>query len=132
MRNIYSFSRNLAAVAGLGLLAGLVLPQLKADEIDKKVVMTFSAPVEIPGRVLPAGTYVFKELSRMNPGTIVVMNEDQTKVMGIQNTVPEYWPTTPEDVHVNFAERPGGRPEAVKSWTYPGYNYGFAFVYPGR
>ncbi len=31
---------------------------------------------------------------------------------------------------INLEERPAGGPEAVKSWFYPGDNYGFEFVYP--
>ena len=30
---------------------------VQADEWNKKTVLTFSQPVEIPGHVLPAGTY---------------------------------------------------------------------------
>ena len=29
-----------------------------ADQWDKKTIVTFSSPVELPGVVLPAGTYV--------------------------------------------------------------------------
>jgi len=32
----------------------------KADDWDKKTTVTFDQDVEIPGQVLPAGTYVFK------------------------------------------------------------------------
>jgi len=46
-------------VFGLAVL-GAVLPRATADEWDQKTVFTFSGPVEIPGQVLPAGTYVFK------------------------------------------------------------------------
>src|SRR4051812_35868546 len=46
-------------VTALGIgLAG----RAAADERDKKTVVTFSAPVELPGKALPAGTYVFKLL----------------------------------------------------------------------
>jgi hypothetical protein len=31
---------------------------------------------------------------------------------------------------VNFAERTGDNPEAVKAWFYPGDNFGQEFVYP--
>jgi hypothetical protein len=31
-----------------------------ADELDQTTILTFSQPVEIPGQVLPAGTYVLK------------------------------------------------------------------------
>jgi len=46
-------------LVGLGFLAGMV-PRATADESDEKTVFTFSGPVEIPGQVLPAGTYVLK------------------------------------------------------------------------
>ncbi|MCU1340646.1 MAG: hypothetical protein JWN92_69 [Candidatus Acidoferrum typicum] len=34
--------------------------QAEADDLDQKIIFTFSGPVEIPGKVLLAGTYVFK------------------------------------------------------------------------
>ena len=42
------------------LASSSVMPSAKADEWNKKTVVTFSAPVEVPGKVLPEGTYVFK------------------------------------------------------------------------
>ena len=50
--------------------AGLT-PRLFADQLDKKTVVTFSAPVEIPGKALPAGTYVFKLLDSSSSRNIV-------------------------------------------------------------
>src|ERR1700675_298717 len=38
-------------------------PQVKADEFNKKTILTFSEPFEVPGvvaQILPAGKYVFK------------------------------------------------------------------------
>jgi hypothetical protein len=35
-------------------------PFAKADEWDKQTIVTFNKPVEVPGSVLRAGTYVFK------------------------------------------------------------------------
>jgi hypothetical protein len=43
----------------MGLL-GAIMPAVRADAWDQKTVFTFSAPVEVPGQLLPAGTYVFK------------------------------------------------------------------------
>jgi hypothetical protein len=51
----------------------------KADEWNKTTVVTFSAPVEIPGvgaQVLPAGTYIFKLLDHQSDRNIVqILNE---------------------------------------------------------
>ena len=35
-------------------------PSARADEWNKKTILTFSGPVQIPGATLPAGSYVFK------------------------------------------------------------------------
>ena len=46
-----------------------VVPGASADDWNRKTVVTFSAPVEVPGigaQVLPAGTYVFKILDSMS------------------------------------------------------------------
>ena len=47
---------NLLAVC----VAAILVPIAHADQWDKQTLVTFSNPVEVPGRVLPAGTYVFK------------------------------------------------------------------------
>ena len=46
-------------LVGLGYLGGMISPAT-ADESDQKTTFSFSRPVEIPGQVLQAGTYVFK------------------------------------------------------------------------
>ena len=62
----------------------------KADEFDELTVLTFSAPVEIPGHaVLPAGTYVFKLLPILGDRNIVqIFNREQTKVYATVFTIP--------------------------------------------
>jgi hypothetical protein len=50
---------NTLLLLGLGFLSGFVQRAL-ADEWNQKTIVTFSGPVEIPGQVLDAGTYVFK------------------------------------------------------------------------
>ena len=37
------------------------------DEWDKKTIFTFNAPVEVPGKVLTPGSYVFKLLNTPRP-----------------------------------------------------------------
>src|SRR5688572_17048715 len=55
-----------AAVGCIALMGAILTPTAIADDSNKKTVVTFSGPVEIPGvhlagwGVLPAGTYVFK------------------------------------------------------------------------
>src|ERR1700704_655434 len=63
-----------AFVAALGWWAS----PAPADLLDKKTFMTFSARVEIRGRALPAGTYVFKLLNATSNRNIVqVFDKDE-------------------------------------------------------
>src|SRR5277367_3696133 len=116
-------------LAGLGALA--LLPVAQADERDQKTVFTFSAPVEIPGQVLDAGTYVFKLADSGSDRNIVqVFNKNENHLYGTFLTVPDYRLKPTGKTIISFDERPAGDPEAVKAWFYPGENYGHYFVYP--
>ena len=120
----------LLALAGLGFL-GVMHPNAKADEWDKTTVFTFSGPVEIPGMVLAAGTYVFKLADSDSDRNIVqVFNEDENHLYGTFLAIPDYRMKTPSKPIITFEERAAGAPEAVKAWFYPGDNYGNEFVYP--
>jgi hypothetical protein len=115
---------------GLGLLGGMV-QRAAADDFDQKTVFTFSGPVEIPGQVLSAGTYVFKLADSSSDRNIVqVFNKDETHVYGTFLAIPDYRIKPAGKTIITFEERPAGSPEAVKAWFYPGENYGRDFVYP--
>jgi hypothetical protein len=75
---------------GLGLLGGMV-QRAAADDFDQKTVFTFSGPVEIPGQVLSAGTYVFKLADSSSDRNIVqVFNKDETHLYGTFLAIPDY------------------------------------------
>jgi hypothetical protein len=115
---------------GLGLLGGMV-QRAAADDFDQKTVFTFSGPVEIPGQVLSAGTYVFKLADSSSDRNIVqVFNKDETHLYGTFLAIPDYRTKPAGKTIITFEERPAGSPEAVKAWFYPGENYGRDFVYP--
>ena len=114
----------------IGLLA-TTLPQAKADAWNQKTIFTFSGPVEIPGRVLNPGTYVFKLADSMSDRNIVeVFNKDENHLYGIFLAIPDYHLKPAGKPIINFEERAAGAPEAVRAWFYPGDNYGHEFVYP--
>jgi len=124
-------------VFGLALMGAVVTPGAKADEWNRKTVMTFSGPVEIPGvhlkgwGVLPAGTYVFKILDSQSDRHIVqIFNKDETQVYATILAIPNYRLRATDKTVVTFRERPAGQPEALRAWFYPGRNWGEEFVYP--
>ncbi len=114
----------------VGLL-GVMLPQAKADAWNQKTTITFSGPVEIPGQVLLAGTYVFKVADSMSDRDVVeVYNKNEDKFYGFFLAIPDYRLKPTGKPVITFRERAAGAPEAVRAWFYPGRNYGHEFVYP--
>src|SRR5579859_6111288 len=107
----------------------LTLPT-KADTWNKKTIVTFNDPVEIPGQVLPAGTYVFQLADSQSDRHLVeIWNASQTQLLSIVMAVPDYRLDAPDRTIFQFEERPGNSPMALRSWFYPGDNTGQHFVY---
>jgi hypothetical protein len=124
-------SRRAAALVCAAILGIALTPNAAADEVDKKTVVTFSAPVEIPGKVLPPGTYVFKVLDTSGGRNIVqVFDKDEKQLYATLLAVPDYRLKAPDKPLIKFEERASNAPEAIKGWFYPGDNYGWEFVYP--
>ena len=120
----------LLLLAGIGILGALTYTA-QADTWDQKTIFTFSGPVEIPGQVLPAGTYVFKLANTAADRNIVqVFNKDENHLYGTFIAIPDYRMRPSSKPIITFAERPAGSPEAIRAWFYPGDNYGHDFVYP--
>lgn len=114
----------------LAAASSLMMPAAKADQWDKLTTMTFTEPVEIPGRVLVAGTYVFKLLDSQSERIVVqVFTQDQKQLIATILAVPDYRLKVTDETALTFEERPSGSPEALHSWFYPGDNYGLQFVY---
>jgi hypothetical protein len=124
------------AVFSLALMGVVFSPGAKADQWNRKTVMTFSGPVEIPGvhlrgwAVLPAGTYVFKIVDSQSDRHIVqIFNKDETQCYATILAIPNYRLKATDKTVVTFRERPAGEPEALRAWFYPGKRWGEEFVY---
>ncbi len=122
---------------GIALLGTMFVPSAKADQWNRKTVITFSNPVEIPGvhlagwGVLPAGTYVFKIFDSLSDRHIVqIFSQDETTVYATILAIPNYRLKATDKTVMTFRERPVGQPEALRAWFYPGRNWGEEFVYP--
>lgn len=122
--------KSFAAIGAAFLLAGL-FQTARADEWNQQTFVTFNHPVEIPGQVLPAGTYVFKLAdSQSNRDIVQVFNKDQDQIYATVQAIPDYRLEPTGKTVITFQERKAGAPEAVKTWFYPGALYGVDFVYP--
>ena len=106
----------------------------RADEFDKKTIVTFSGPVQVADTQLPAGTYVFKLADTSDHHVVEIFNADETQVIATIMATPGYSRLTPAGkTVVRFAET-SDRSEAsgtipgngipIKEWFYPGENFG--------
>jgi hypothetical protein len=115
------------------LLTGVLVLSLPTfgDEWNKKTLLTFSQPVEIPGVILPAGQYVFKLAdSNANRHIVQVFNADQDQIFATILAIPHYRMQPADKTLILFDERRADQPQAIHAWFYPGALYGQEFVYP--
>jgi hypothetical protein len=113
------------------LFGAAVLPGARADTWNKKTVVTFSQAVEVPGKILPAGTYTFQLLDSQSDRHVVqIFNADGSQIIATILAINDYRLQPTGDTVMKFSERPGDSPEALRAWFYPGDNFGQEFVYP--
>lgn len=126
-------SSRTAFMLGCGLvLAGSVLAsRAKADEWDKKTILTVNQPIQVRETLLQPGTYVMKLLSSQSDRHIVqIFNADQSHIINTILAVPA-WRTEPTgSTQFTFWETPPGTARAMRTWYYPGDNFGQEFPYP--
>jgi hypothetical protein len=110
--------------------AGLSTPA-RADQWDKKTIMTISEPVQVPNRVLDPGTYVFKLLdSPADRHVVQIFDKDGLHLVTTILAIPNYRLQPTGKTEFAFWETPAGQPRAMRAWFYPGDNFGQEFAYP--
>ena len=123
--------RVLKCLCGAAALTMLLAPGAHADNWDKKTILTFSGPVQIPGATLPAGSYVFKLADiPSNRHVVQVFDKDEKKIYTTMLAIPNERLEPADKPVILFSERASGSPQAVKVWYYPGDRVGNEFVYP--
>jgi len=123
--------RFVKALCCAAALTAIIAPGARADEWNKKTILTFSGPVQIPGATLPAGSYVFKLADIPgNRHVVQVFDKDEHKIYTTLLAVPNQRLDPSDKPIVLFSERASGSPQAVKVWYYPGETIGNEFVYP--
>jgi hypothetical protein len=126
MARLFTFS--IAAV----LVMAATSPTLASGvTYDKLAYLSFSAPVQVPGITLNAGTYRFR---LTNPDTsrnvLQVLSGDGKVVYAMFHTIADSRTVLTADPTVSFRETPAGVPPAVKSLFYGGEYHGYEFIYP--
>jgi hypothetical protein len=120
-------------IIGLAIAFGLFFEiAAHADELDEATTVTFNAPVQIPGQVLPAGTYLFKLVDTETSEDIVqIFNPRGDVLYATVMTIPTERQQPTGDTVITFAEQ-SQAPEALLKWFYPGNLTGNQFVYSNQ
>jgi Protein of unknown function (DUF2911) len=122
-------NRKVFATLGLLLAFGIMLPVTRASEMDQATKLTFSQSVQIPGRVLPAGTYWFMVDPIPGSHIVRIFSEDRSTVYATLQTISAEYLEPSKDTEVTFADRGSMQPEAIVTWFYPGRTIGHEFLY---
>jgi hypothetical protein len=118
--------RNAFVLLGLVLL---MLPAARASETDQATKVTFSQTVQIPGRLLPAGTYWFVVDPAFDSKIVRIFSQDRLTLCATLETIPSEHPRPSEETEITFANLQSMQPEAIVTWFYPGRTIGHEFVY---
>jgi hypothetical protein len=117
----------------LGLMLALVLMfefTAHADDANELTKITFSAPIQIPGKILPAGTYTFQqEDSNGNSHLVQIFNADGSVLYATLETVSTEQMKPGDDTTIVLAQPEAGGPDVLVKWFYPGRTTGHEFTY---
>ena len=111
----------------VAVLASLAI-RADAAPMDRAIRLSFSQPVEIPGMVLPAGSYVFEDLQL--GGLTRIWDANGLHVLATVLTVPAERREPEENNTVILKENGQHAPERVDAWFAPWESIGSEFVYP--
>ena len=118
-------------VLGLVIAFGLFFElAAHADESNQSTKITFNTPIQIPGQVLPAGTYLFQEAAPNDDLNLVqIFNADGSILYATLETVPVERSAAAGETTITLAEAESGKPDLLVRWFYPGRLTGHEFVY---
>jgi hypothetical protein len=123
--------RTVPASALICFTAIALAPGARADQWDKKTILTVGERIQVRNTVLEPGQYVFKLLDSQSDRHIVqIFNADQSRIIDTELAIPNYRLQPTGHSRFTFWETPAGRAKALRAWFYPGDNFGQEFAYP--
>jgi LPXTG-motif cell wall-anchored protein len=121
----------LAICCGMALAASVATTPARADEWNKKTVLTVNDTVQVTDTVLPPGQYVLKLLDSQSDRHVVqIFNGDETHIINTVLAIPAERLEPTGNSEFSFWETPPGSARALRRWYYPGDNFGQEFPYP--
>lgn len=120
-----------ALASCVGLFSAAFAPALRADEWNKKTILTVNEAIQVPNKTLEPGKYVMKLLdSPSNRHIVQIFDANEQHLITTVLAIPNYRLQPTGRTQFGFWETPAGQPKALRSWFYPGDNFGQEFAYP--
>jgi hypothetical protein len=121
----------LAVVCSIAFVACISTSRAKADEWDKKTILTVNQTIQIRDTVLEPGTYVLRIFDSESDRHIVqIFNADQSHIINTVLAFPKQRMEPTGDTQFVFWETPPETAKALRAWFYPGDTIGTEFPYP--
>jgi len=115
----------------VGLFGASLAPTLHADEWNKRTILTINEPIQVPGKTLEPGQYVMKLLDSPSDRHVVqIFDRNEQHLITTVLAIPNYRLQPTGKTQFTFWETPAGQAKALRSWFYPGDNFGQEFSYP--
>jgi len=104
---------------------------MRADEWNKRTILTVNQAIQVPNATLQPGKYVMKLLdSPSNRHIVQIFDADEQHLITTVLAIPNYRLQPTGKTSFGFWETPAGQSKALRSWFYPGDNFGQEFAYP--
>jgi len=129
------FTSIAAAVFTAAFLAAATTVSAQDSNVDQRMYLTFSGPVQMPGVTLPAGKYTFKLANTSLHNVMQVFDANEQHIIGQWFFIPRERSTQEQERAngkpvVMFKETPAGIAPAVQFVFYPTDLRGKEFIYP--
>ena len=125
--------KSLLVVSAAALFSVLALGTAAAQDNNwsQRTYFTFSAPFELPGKTLPAGTYLFKIVdSPSNRHVVQVFDKEEKQIYATVLAIPAQRTEPSDEPEVRFMEVAANQAPAIRTWWFPGRTIGHEFIYP--
>jgi hypothetical protein len=102
-----------------------------AQLTSERTMVTFSNSVEVPGHILPAGTYYFErtQLPKIDPDVIQIFDSTGQGLVATVLCRAEIWNSTMKHPLVQMDETAAGQTPRVRQFVARGATYGHIFLY---
>jgi hypothetical protein len=123
--------KHMVTAAGAAVVLSAAFATAQGVLPDRATNVTISAPVSVPGMVLPAGEYLFRLADTQASRNVVqIYAKDRSKLYTTLIAVSAQRDEPSDEAVVTFRETPADQPPALRYWYYAGEKIGQEFAYP--